>query len=103
MCEHTAPKGSPERDYLRNEGRRARRQGRAEGKLPATHKLRRRSGWRLAPGGVRQTRLDEARCEGESHIADRRRNDELILLRKISGGSQNAARLLAAAGIGSRM
>lgn len=101
MCEHTAPKEQSQwGDCLRSERRCARRQSRAEGKLPATHQLRWRGRGKLATNTGETLNLRQHVRAAEQQHTDRHNKEQLILLREIAGGRQSAARLVAVARTG---
>ncbi len=104
MCEHTAPKEQSRcGDRLRSERRSARRQGRAEGKLPVTGQLRRRGCGKIVTNPSGPVNLHRRDPAIEQRRTDRHDEEQLILLREIAGGRQSATRVVAMARAGMRM
>jgi len=97
---HHDRRGSPKRDWLRSEGGSARRERRAEGKLPVSRKLRRRGRGQFAGNASGPVNLNQRESGVEQRHANRRDDEPLALLRKIGSGSQRAAGLVAVAGSG---
>jgi len=101
-CVRAPPqKGSPKRDWLRSEGRSARRERRTEGKLPVPRQFGRRGRGQFTanPGGPMNLKQHESGVE-QRH-ADGRDDKQMALLRKIGSGGQRTARLVAIARAGS--
>ena len=100
---HRARRGSPERDWLRSEGRSARRERRAEGKLPVPRQFGRRGRGQFAANASEPVNLNQRESGVEQRHADGRDDEQLTLLRKIGSGGQRTAGLIAVAGNGRAM
>ena len=100
---HRARRGSPRRDWLRSEGRSARREGRAEGKLPVTSQFRRCGRRKIAANSDGTLNWHQKGCDIKHWHNHRREDMRLRLLRKVGSGGQCPARLVAIARAGSGM
>lgn len=100
---HRARRGSPKRDLLRSDGRSARRQRRAKGKLPMPRQFRRRGRGQFAANSDGPLDFRESGCGSKQQHADRREDQRLRLLGEKGGGRQSPAGLVAIARAGSAL
>ena len=96
-------KGQSRTGRLLSEGRSARRESRAEGKLPVTRKLRWRGRGQFASDSNGSLNFRERGCGTDQQHADWREDERLGLLGKKSGGCQRTAGLVAIARAGSAL
>lgn len=96
-------KGQSRTGRLRSEGRSARRESRAEGKLPVTSQFRRRGRGKIAANSDGTLNFSVSNYGGKQQHADWREDEWLGLLGKKSGGCQRSTGLVAIARAGSAL